>query len=281
MNILAVGDCHGEVPDIEKEAKKADVILATGDICGDSTQMRDAMFKSIDLEKEWYDILGREKAREMVQESLDQGDRVLKHLNSFGKPVFLVPGNWDWIGDEEGWRFLEKNRFQMLIDKYSNIHNINYECVHDSNFSYIGYGPCSGPEVPQYDDEKPESGEEMKELRKDYSKKLEELGDLFEEADKPVVFLSHNVPNQTSLDEIQNPNSPADGRHYGSLVVKNLLEREQPVLSIAGHIHEGYGKEKVSGTFSINAGLESHVSVEINQDNIQNVVFHPDLEDYS
>lgn len=48
MELLVVGDCHGKAPEISTEAEKADVILATGDICGDSSQMREAMFQSID-----------------------------------------------------------------------------------------------------------------------------------------------------------------------------------------------------------------------------------------
>ena len=159
MEVLVVGDCHGEIPEISEEAERADVILATGDICGDSSQMREAMFQSIDSEKDWYNILGRQKAKEMVNKSLEEGEQVLKYLNSFGKPVFLVPGNWDWIGDEEGWNFLETNHFQQLIDKYDNIQNINCQTVQDSHFNYIGYGPCSGPEIPQYEDEKPNEEE--------------------------------------------------------------------------------------------------------------------------
>lgn len=270
MDILVVGDCHGKIPEIGSEAENADVILATGDICGDSDEMRNAMFESIDSEKGWYDILGKEKSRKMVEKSLEEGDQVLEHLNSFGKPVFLVPGNWDWIGEEEEWEFLTKNRFQQLIDKYENIQNINCGTVQDSNFTYIGYGPCSGPEIPQYEDDKP-TEEEMKELRQEYREKLRELQGLLGEAENPVIFLSHNVPNQTSLDEIQNPDSPADGRHYGSIIVRDLVEEFKPVLSVAGHIHEGKGTEEVEGVKCLNAGLHSHAMVEIEGGEVKNL----------
>jgi len=277
MKILVVGDCHGVKPDIEQEGEEADLILATGDICGDADEMREAMFKSIESEKNWYDLIGREKTKKLVNKSIEEGDEVLKYLNSFDKPVFLVPGNWDWIGDEEDWNFLSQNYFQELIDKYSNIQNINCERIQDSEFTYIGYGPCSGPEVPQYEDDRP-GKEEMEDLRKEYKDKLRELRSIFDEAEKPVIFLSHNTPNQTKLDQIRNPNSPADGRHYGSLVVKNLIEEKTPLLSIAGHIHEGYGRENVSGTEAINAGLESHVLIELSQAKIKDVVFNPSLQ---
>ena len=52
MKILVVGDCHGRKPEIDKPAQEADLILATGDICGDSEEMREAMFESIDIDRE-------------------------------------------------------------------------------------------------------------------------------------------------------------------------------------------------------------------------------------
>lgn len=263
MKILVVGDCHGVKPVIDEEAEEADVILATGDICGDSDKMRNAMFQAMDTEKMWYDILGRQEAEKAVKKSLEKGEKVLEYLDSFNKPVFLVPGNWDWNGEEEGWKFLEENRFQEIVDDYRNIHNINRESMQDSNFCYIGYGPCPGPEVPQYEDDKPEDPGEMDEIRKNYEKDLDEIGKLFEKSKNPVIFLSHNVPHDTSLDRIENPESPADGRHYGSLVVKELIEEKSPVLSAAGHMHEGFGEEKIGETLAINAGLHSTVMVEI------------------
>lgn len=268
MKLLIVGDCHGAKPEVGEKAEEADVILATGDICGDSDEMRNAMFQAMDTEKMWYDILGREKAKESVKKSLEEGEKVLEYLDSFNKPVFLVPGNWDWSGEEEGWKFLEKNRFQQLIEKFRNIHNINGESFQDSNFCYIGYGPCPGPEVPQYEDDKPEEKDEREEIIREYEKDLEEIGELFERSKNPVIFLSHNVPHDTSLDRIENPDSPADGRHYGSLLVRELIEEKSPVLSVAGHMHEGFGEEKIGETLAINAGLHSAVMVEIQRSEI-------------
>ncbi len=257
MEILVVGDPHGEVSDVE--VGEASVILVTGDVCGDSDKVREAMFDSMGSEKQWYDILGREESCQAVEKSLEKGREVLDYLNSFDSPVFIVPGNWDWTGDE-AWEFLDENHFQKLVDEFRNIHNINREIVQDSEYAYIGYGPCPAPEIPQYEDEKP-GEQELEEMKEDYREDKSELEGLFREADKPVMLLSHNVPNGTSLDRIKNPDSPKDGRHYGSLIVKELIESERPLLSIAGHIHEGYGKEQIGETLAINAGLHSHVRI--------------------
>lgn len=271
MKILVVGDCHGVSPDLDDMGEEADLILATGDICGDSDEMRNAMFSAMDTEKRWYDVLGREKAAEAVKASIDEGEEVLEYLNSFGKPVFIVPGNWDWIGEEESWSFLQKNRLQEIIEKHSNIHNINGEVFQDSNYSYIGYGPCSAPEVPQYEDEKPEDDQELREIKQDYMERKKELAEKFRNSERPVIFLSHNVPHKTSLDRIENPDSPSDGKHYGSLIVRDMLENFEPVLSVAGHIHEGKGTETVKDVLCLNAGLHSHAMVEIEESEVKNI----------
>ncbi|MFB6116304.1 MAG: metallophosphoesterase [Candidatus Nanosalina sp.] len=277
MKILVVGDCHGVKPGVGQEAEEADLILATGDICGDPGEVREAMFRSMEENEDWWSILGRDDAKEKVRSSLEDGRKVLEYLDSFDKPVFLVPGNWDWIG-EEPWEFLSENRFQKLVDEFKNIHNIDREMMSDGSYSYIGYGPCSAPEIPQYEDDMPESEEELEKMKEEYVETGETLEKLFRKAENPVIFLSHNVPHDTSLDRIENPDSPVDGRHYGSIIVKDLIEEFEPVLSLAGHIHEGYGREDIAGTVAVNAGLESHVMIEIENGEVKGMDFHPETE---
>lgn len=280
MRILVVGDCHGDIPDIDDEVEDSDIILAVGDICGDSREMREAMFEAIDTGKRWFDILGRENTREKVEKSLEEGREVLEYLNSFGKPVFLVPGNWDWNGNEEGWGFLSENRFQQLVDEFQNIHNIEGECMETSGHCFIGYGPAPAPEVPQYEEDMPEDEEEMMEIKRSSREEKQRISRLFENSNKPVIFLSHNVPNNTSLDLIEDHDSPAEGRHYGSLVVKEIIEEFHPVVSAAGHMHEGYGHEKIVDTVSINAGLESCVVLDLGNGKVEDLDFRPSLDDY-
>lgn len=260
MKILVVGDCHGEKPGIEGEF---DAIIATGDICGDSDEARKFMFQAIDEDEEWYDLMGREKARKTVEQSLEEGRTVLEHLASSGKPVFLVPGNWDWTGDEE-WDYLDENRYRALVEEFDNVHDLNFSSKELGQYTLIGYGPCSGPEIPQYDDDMPDDEEEMEQMKQEYSENKSRLESLFEDADKPVIFLSHNVPHDTELDRIDNEDSPAHGRHYGSIVVRELVENFSPEVSIAGHMHEGYGETLIGDTLCINAGLHATVGLELN-----------------
>ncbi|MFB6208149.1 MAG: metallophosphoesterase [Candidatus Nanohaloarchaea archaeon] len=274
MKILVVGDCHGEKPEIPDE--DFDYIIATGDVCGDSDEVRENMFRSIDEDEEWYDMMGREAAKKAVESSLREGREVLEHLSSKGVPVYLVPGNWDWTGEiYEDWNYLKKDRYRSIVKDFDNVHDVNFSSRTIDGHTLIGYGPCSGPEIPQYEDDKPEDEEELEGLKEEYRENKEELEKLFQ-SDEPIIFLSHNVPNNTSLDRIDNEDSPAHGRHYGSIIVRELVDEYQPVVSIAGHMHEGYGSERLGETLCINAGLNATVMLEIEDGEVKSAEFRPE-----
>ena len=279
MKIGAVGDLHGEEPDIDREEmEKADFILATGDFCAGRDEVRSLMFESIGEDWNWYEKMGEEQAKKEVKASLDAGREVLEYLNSFGKPVYVVPGNWDWSGEiYSDWSYLNKDRFQELVDEFDNIHNINYTCSEDHRYSIIGYGPCSGPELPQYEEDMPKSQEELEDLKQEFRETKKQLSKLYEQAENPVIFLSHNVPHDTSLDMIDNEESPKNGRHYGSVIVKELIEEKQPLLSVAGHMHEGYGIENIKNTSCLNAGLNAYGFINLNGENVEFTNFHPEI----
>lgn len=254
MRALIIGDCHGEKPEIPDE--EFDLILAVGDICGGTDEMRSAMFEARGSEKEWYEIFGEEDAKEAVEESIAEGKQILKQLNEVGVPVYIVPGNWDWTGEDSEWSFLEGIGYTEMLEEFENIRDLNFEKEQFEDWSFVGYGPCSGPEIPQYEDDEPETTEEKEEIREEYEEKKEKLFDLMKNSGK-TVLLSHNAPQNTSLDEIDNPNSPVHGRHYGSVIVRDIIEEFSPEYDIAGHMHEAEGREKVEETECLNTGLNT------------------------
>lgn len=253
MKALIIGDCHGEMPDIPDEG--FDLVLCVGDICGGTDEMRSTMFEAMDTEKEWYELFGEEEAEEAVESSIEEGKEILSELNSLGVPVFVVPGNWDWTGENSDWNFLDGKGYPEMLERFENIQDLNFGSEEIAGWNLIGYGPCSGPEVPQYEDDKPESEEEMEEIREEYEEKKERLQQLF--SDDKTILLSHNVPQGTSLDKIDNPDSPVDGRHYGSVIVRELIEEFSPEYSIAGHMHEGEGRQNLGETECLNTGLNT------------------------
>jgi len=253
MKALIIGDCHGEMPEIPEEG--FDLVLCVGDICGGTDEMRSTMFESMDTEEDWYELFGEEKAKEAVKSSIGDGKQILGELDSLGVPVFVVPGNWDWTGENSDWSFLEGKGYPQIIEEFENVHNLNFDSQEVEGWNFVGYGPCSGPEIPQYEDDKPESGEEMEEIRAEYEDKKQRLKESFKHG--KTVFLSHNVPQDTSLDLIDDEDNPVHGRHYGSVIVREMIEEFSPEYSIAGHMHEGEGREKVGDTECLNTGLNT------------------------
>lgn len=63
-----------------------------------------------------------------------------------------------------------------------------------------------------------------------------------------LIVLSHNPPLDTKLDQIQG------GIHVGSPLIRQFIERTQPLLFVSGHIHEAVGVDKLGKTSLINPG---------------------------
>ncbi len=266
---LVVGDLHGSKPNIY--FKDFDAIIAPGDFCSSDKigpLVFEGMRKRFEEKSEynkWFDIVGKERARELVEESLSKGRKVLEFLNHFGVPVYIVPGNWEWTGKQNkelGWDFLRRDRYRDLIKGLPNIVDVHHKLIDIGNYQIIGHGISSGPEYPQYKEDLESAGkEELEKMRNDYEKDSKKLESLFEKATKPVIFISHDVPFNTPLDEITNKSSPRYGYHYGSLIAREMIEKYQPLVCIGGHIHEHFGKFEIGRTMTINAGFGPYVNV--------------------
>ena len=111
MKFLIIGDLHGKKPKIH--FKDFDAIIAPGDFCSDESKKY--MFRALKerlvtpkSKTEWYDIVGKKEAKKIIMKSLSDGRKILAKLNSYGVPVYIVPGNWDWtpfVEREINWNF--------------------------------------------------------------------------------------------------------------------------------------------------------------------------------
>lgn len=267
MKLLVIGDLHGQIPKIH--FKEVDAIIAPGDFCSDAP--KSYMFQSLKEKlagsktaRDWYDITGKQKAKEMVKKSLADGRLVLEHLNSAGKPVYVVPGNWDWKDKAKdrdfSWPFFRKDFFAELIAELDNITSVHLAKADFGRYSIIGYGLSSAPEYPQTEQALRAYKGELVKMRTKYNTLLKQLSALFRGTRKPVIFLSHNVPYNTPLDIIVNKDSPKHGVHSGSLVTRTIIERFQPLLCIGGHMHEHFGSCKLGKTLCINSGFGAEVN---------------------
>jgi Icc-related predicted phosphoesterase len=91
-------------------------------------------------------------------------------------------------------------------------------------------------------------------LRTPYELDDEELEHRIESAFAAVagcrvrIFCPHAPPEGTVCDRLR------DGRHVGSVVVRRIVEREQPDLVLCGHIHEARGVDEIGRTRIVNPG---------------------------
>lgn len=265
ITFLVVGDLHGRVPNITQT--DFDAIICPGDICGD------------DLRKYLDTPITQEELDEIESSSLQKGRRVLEYLNSFNKPVFYVPGNWDFQPHVDGkYNFEDEGKFQNIVQDLPNLINVEDKIVEFNGISFIGHGSTSAPE--SFTDEDLLLAEflgDEDELERTlfFSEVYSHLTNLFEKANSPVILLSHNVPLNTNLDIIQAPGSALHNEHYGSKITRELIDTYSPLLCIGGHIHEGRGKQEINSTLCINAGfgerVMSKISIDLNKNAIENV----------
>ncbi|RME52255.1 hypothetical protein D6783_05435 [Candidatus Woesearchaeota archaeon] len=279
---LVVGDLHGQIPRIH--FKEFDAIIAPGDLCSDRgvraayQKFYAEYLKNRKTRREWFDFVGKRKAKALVRQSLKDGERVLNVLDSFGKPVFLVPGNWDWPKvASSSWPYLREDHFSALVKQKRNVINMHGRRRTFGGVDVIGYGYVNGPELLRFRSYDGVSKEELARNEQKYHRLLEKYRRLFSGAKRPVLFLSHNVPFKSGLDKILDDHSLRFGFHYGSNLARDLLDEFNPLLCVGGHMHEHFGRRKVGKTTVINAGFGSRVNtlVEIVNGRLRKVSFFP------
>jgi Icc-related predicted phosphoesterase len=129
MKLLLIPDLHGQKPFIPKE--DFDAIVCIGDIASDKgiRPLVKKWIKQVHKEKEkviTFDEfiekeIGSKKADKLEEDSLKVGNKILKSLDKFGKPIFFVPGNWDKSYGETRIKDPDKsiyNRLKMYLDYY-------------------------------------------------------------------------------------------------------------------------------------------------------------------
>lgn len=279
MKYLVIGDLHGAIPHIHKKIIKGGfgAIICVGDFCSDKGSMKyfKKFYKKFAKGKKsqlWWEMIGKGNAKKILINQMDAGRKVLAKLDKIGVPVYVIPGNWDNLPDKRwGWSFLEKNHWKEYILKdFKNIIDVDGKVKIAGEHIIIGYGKVNGPELLKNRGYENVTEKAYKKNEQDFKKLIVKYDKLFKIAKKkgkPIIFLSHNAPFNTKLDKISNLNSLFDGCHYGSNLVRKMIEKYQPQLNIAGHMHEHFGKCNIKGTICINAGFKGWVNTYIDLDN--------------
>jgi Icc-related predicted phosphoesterase len=299
MKILVVGDLHGRRPVLLN--KDFDAIILVGDICDDREigPLYKKWFRELKKVGESDTFLSFEdfvmkklgsskKLGLMERGSLKKGIEIMKYLDSFGKPIFMVAGNWDesygksrvkdvnksyynylkwfydsWAGDEINLK---------LIKGLKNVRNCMLHCCEFDGINFVGYGLSSAPEGLNLKKKKEDghllSKIEVKKLEKAHDNILEKLVKAYKSRNKKFAtfFISHNVPNGTRLDVVKDKKSYAYGKHLGSTIARWFCARFKPVVCVGGHIHDHRGKDKIGKTIVINPGYGKKAQVLIDFD---------------
>jgi len=189
MMLLAFVDTHGDIESlqkIKKKSAKADIILCAGDISIFENHLK----------------------------------ALLAELNSFNKPVLIVPGNHESEG-----------RLRTECEHHKNLIYLHKEFYEQDNLLFAGYG---GGGFSLRDEKFERFSEKIK---------LKKIG-------KQLILLFHAPPYGNRTDLIMD-------EHAGNKSYRDFIHEEKPLLVICGHLHENAGvQDKIGKTVVINPGPE-------------------------
>ena len=253
VKICAIGDFHGKFPaKLKKLAKNSDLVISLGDY--PAWSLKKTFFKyCYKTDKDLWDILGKEKYKKVFTKDWKTAEDILGKLDSLGVPIFSIVGNYDYhkvndSSDEKkiNWKWIAQDFFPKTIKKYSHIRRFDYRAIKIDGIVLIGAYGGSFP------------GRIKSKAYRKYRKKLETLFKEYakENSERRVIFVTHNVPYNCKLDKIRDKNAPTivQGKHYGSKLIRRIINKYQPVICVCGHIHENQGRCKIGKTLVINTG---------------------------
>ncbi len=237
MRVLFLSDFHGHMPDIGHW--EPDLVLAGGDYC-EVDEIRQLKFAAMARGRHathWPELVGTRRAEELVDRALAEGAAVVAALAECGVPVLAIPGNSDRVALYSPEIAALHRPRPDRPEVEGRITNIETAVAVHGGIAFAGLGGWSGPTNPQrLDDE------------------IETLRRLAPRAGLPLVLVSHNVPYGSTLDGVHNPDLPAfaQGKMVGSHRCSAALKAMSPMLCLAGHLHENFGRtERIGPTLCV------------------------------
>lgn len=235
--IIYASDLHGNISYYKKLIAKAQeseikAIIIGGDLC---PRRAGTLEEAVKHQKDFLE------------------DFFIKELSKLKKDVFFIMGNDDYRVNEQ---ILVKPIMTDSNKKISSIQANNLKYIHKKMFDIsskkiVGYGFVNPTPFRLKDWEKPEDNKkevlkqmfehEVRTIEKEAGTVKEDLMDIAKLSNpKNTVYAIHAPPYGTKLDITNN------GSHVGSKAIREFIGREQPYLTLHGHIHES---PKMSGSF--------------------------------
>ena len=184
-----------------------------------------------------------------------------KKLKENGIKAYIIMGNDDFGINVD---LLDK------ADKEGLVNHIHNKSVEVNDFNLVGYSFVSELPFLLKDWEKMDNNfskpltkpdDDIRTVEKEEGTIEEDMEHLKKLSDtKKTIYSIHVPPFNTKLDKI------GRNKHVGSVSVRLFIEKEQPLLTLHGHIHESYEisgawKEKIGKTICINPGSDHINSV--------------------
>jgi len=245
FKLIYTADLHGNEEFYERlliraEKEKANAVVIGGDLCGREGSTIKEIIKNqkLFLEKFMIPLFKNFKAKNKKCE------------------FYVIMGNDDFRINFEVLENAEKKKILKSIHKKSvKLHrNLNI-----AGYSFVNPTPFRLKDWEKFDFEGDKIPpqlffEEIRSIEKEnktISLDLDNLKKL--SSHKNTIYVIHAPPYNTKLDVI------ATKVHVGSKAVRNFIEKEQPLLTLHGHIHEsplmsGSWRDKIGNTICINVG---------------------------
>jgi len=245
LKLLYTADLHGNEAFYKRllekaENEKVNATVIGGDLCGrDGSTIKEKINnQKIFLEKFMLPLLKEFKKKN-------------KNIK-----IYAIMGNDDFRANFEVLENTDKNKILQSIHKKSIKLNKN---LNIAGYSFVNPTPfrLKDWEKPDFKDNKIPMqlfSEEIRSIEKEDGAIEDDLKQLKKLSNpKKTIYVIHAPPFNTKLD------ITTTGTHVGSMSVRNFIEKEQPLLTLHGHIHEsprmsGSWKDKIGKTICINVG---------------------------
>ncbi|MBM3232585.1 hypothetical protein FJZ18_00245 [Candidatus Pacearchaeota archaeon] len=256
MKVLAIGDPHGDLEKVKIiPIKDVDLILLTGDL-GSANLMRKIAFENVErqkrgLEKREFSPTQRKMA---FMEAYNSTMKVIKYLRNFA-PVYTIYGNVESSNLETRKESKEIGLLlPFLTDDLREIDNVRVINNRLVNFNGVRIGGLQYfVDTNWVQDFKPKDYRKRMKKAKRQTDKARDILKRFDEVD----ILVHHQPPYSYLDKVTFSGAPKHwkGKHAGSKLILDYIQRKQPRYAFCGHIHEGEGMRRIGRTEVYNLGV--------------------------
>jgi Icc-related predicted phosphoesterase len=275
MKFLYTSDLHGEIHLYQE------LLLLANSSSSEFTVIGGDLLPSFPPTKRYEDMVPNQKT--FIDQFLSPFFKKMLETTSIQK-IFLVAGNWDL-----GYPYLFMKATEKIIDlnqrsyRFKNGYElIGYPFVPPTPFRPKDFEKMDDREAPWPPQKNPSyirSSDQTDHLSPiDPFSYLRERETIEEDLDrlpkllhpKRTIYVMHSPPFGTRLDLIQKGNSA------GSRSIKTFIERNQPLLTLHGHIHEapelsGTYVDRIGETLCVNPGQRVGITRDIS--NLHAVTF--------